>query len=201
MELLLKWYTLMAIRAFDKAHPIRFPIMDSSSEIGGLRDLDPQAVSLIYSQYFPEVYRYVRFRLGDELLSEDVTSEVFLRLLKAVRERRGPRKNLHGWLISTAHHKVMDALRQKYRHPHETLTELISFDGHGPLEEVERRDTSAAMRKALLRLTGKQQHVLALRFGEGCSLEETAALMNKNVNAVKALQFRALSALQRILDA
>jgi RNA polymerase sigma-70 factor (ECF subfamily) len=46
-------------------------------------------------------------------------------------------------------------------------------------------------------LTPEQQHVLALRFGQGYSLEETATFMNKNVNAVKALQFRALAALQR----
>jgi RNA polymerase sigma-70 factor (ECF subfamily) len=46
-------------------------------------------------------------------------------------------------------------------------------------------------------LTPEQQHVLALRFGEGFSLEETAAVMNKNVNAIKALQFRALASLQR----
>jgi RNA polymerase sigma-70 factor (ECF subfamily) len=48
-------------------------------------------------------------------------------------------------------------------------------------------------------LTAEQQHVLALRFGQGYSLEETAAFMDKNVNAVKALQFRALAALQREL--
>ncbi|MFN2152656.1 MAG: sigma factor-like helix-turn-helix DNA-binding protein, partial [Anaerolineales bacterium] len=36
-----------------------------------------------------------------------------------------------------------------------------------------------------------------LRFGDGYSLEETAAVMQKKVNAVKALQFRALAALQR----
>jgi RNA polymerase sigma-70 factor, ECF subfamily len=47
------------------------------------------------------------------------------------------------------------------------------------------------------RLTDEQQHVLALRFGQGYSLEETAKVMKKNVNAVKALQFRALTNLQR----
>jgi RNA polymerase sigma-70 factor (ECF subfamily) len=46
-------------------------------------------------------------------------------------------------------------------------------------------------------LTSEQQHVLALRFGQGYSVEETAAHLQKNINAVKALQFRALAALQR----
>ncbi len=50
---------------------------------------------------------------------------------------------------------------------------------------------------ALIQLTEDQQQVLALRFGQGYSLEETAAVMKKQINAVKALQFRALNALQR----
>jgi RNA polymerase sigma-70 factor (ECF subfamily) len=53
------------------------------------------------------------------------------------------------------------------------------------------------MNEAYARLTAEQQHVLALRFGQGYSLEETATFMDRNVNAVKALQFRALAALQR----
>jgi DNA-directed RNA polymerase specialized sigma24 family protein len=48
-------------------------------------------------------------------------------------------------------------------------------------------------------LTTEQQNVLALRFGDGYSLEETAAAMRKNVNAIKALQFRALASLQRYI--
>jgi RNA polymerase sigma-70 factor, ECF subfamily len=173
---------------------------DSRSEVDHLRNLDSQAVSLVYNQYFPEVFRYVRYRLGDEVLSEDIASEVFFRLLKAVKERRGPERNLRGWLIATAHHMVTDHLRRKYRHPLETISDLLSSDGKGPLEEVEQRDVSYALRLALSQLTRDQQHVLALRFGQGYSLEETASLMKKKVNAVKALQFRALTALQHKMD-
>jgi RNA polymerase sigma-70 factor (ECF subfamily) len=49
-------------------------------------------------------------------------------------------------------------------------------------------------------LTGEQQHVLALRFGGAYSLEETAVLVGSNVNAIKALQFRALQSLRRALS-
>ena len=49
-------------------------------------------------------------------------------------------------------------------------------------------------------LTEEQQNVLTLRFGNGFSLEETAAMLKKNVNAIKQLQFRALAALNRKLD-
>lgn len=67
----------------------------------------------------------------------------------------------------------------------------------GPATEADQREQNRAVQNALQKLTPEQQHVLAMRFGQGYSLEETAAQLNKNVNAVKALQFRALAALQR----
>jgi RNA polymerase sigma-70 factor (ECF subfamily) len=69
--------------------------------------------------------------------------------------------------------------------------------GHGPQHEVDIREQNRFVQQACAQLTEEQQQVLALRFGQEYSLEETATLLNKNVNAVKALQFRALAALQR----
>ena len=64
-------------------------------------------------------------------------------------------------------------------------------------DEIDRRHQNASIRAAYSQLTPEQQHVLALRFGDGFSLEETAKVMKKKVNAIKALQFRAMTALQR----
>jgi RNA polymerase sigma-70 factor (ECF subfamily) len=63
--------------------------------------------------------------------------------------------------------------------------------------EVDAREQNRSVQAAYSQLTAEQQHVLALRFGQGYSLEETATHLKKNTNAVKALQFRALAALQR----
>jgi len=187
----------MVSRDFSNVFLLKTRMIESTSERDYLVSLDPQAVTAVYNQYFPQILRYVHYRLGDEKLAEDITSEVFLTLLKAIRARRGPEKNLRGWLIGTARHMITDHVRRKYRHPVEAIEESLKFDGQSPSEEVERRDSHSSLRKALAELTEEQQHVLALRFGQGCSLEETATLMKKKVNAVKALQFRALNALQR----
>ena len=61
------------------------------------------------------------------------------------------------------------------------------------------REQNRTVKLAYTKLTPEQQEVLALRFGLGYSLEETAVHVKKKVNAVKALQFRALAALQREL--
>jgi len=173
------------------------PLIDDDRVLDGLRNLDQQAIGAIYDQYFSEIYRYVLYRIGDPTLAEDIASDVFVRLLEAAQSGRPPQTNLKGWLIGTASHIVTDHLRKKYRRPEEEISESMPDRGPSLTAEVDQREQNRAVNDAYDQLTPEQQHVLALRFGQGYSLEETAATMNKNVNAVKALQFRALAALQR----
>lgn len=88
-------------------------------------------------------------------------------------------------------------MRKKYRRPEEQISESLPDLQPGPVSQVDQREQNHIVKSAYVQLTPDQQHVLALRFGPGGTLEKTATFMKKNVNAVKALQFRALSALQR----
>jgi len=170
---------------------------DEQSALDGVQNLTSKGIGAIYDKYFPEVYRYVRYRLNDQFLAEDITSEVFVRLLQAIQKKRGPSSNLKAWLLATASHIVTDYIRRTYRRPTEVLPEDVLDSSSLPGDEYDRRQDIRDFQQAFSRLTGEQQHVLSLRFGEGYSLEETASLLKKKVNAVKALQFRALAALQR----
>jgi RNA polymerase sigma-70 factor (ECF subfamily) len=173
------------------------PLIDDDRALAGLQDLDQQAIGAVYDKYFSEIYRYVLYRIGDPTVAEDIASDVFMRLLESVQVGRPPQTNLKGWLIGTASHIVTDHLRKKYRRPEEEISESLPDRGPSLTAEVDQREQNRMVNDAYAQLTSEQQHVLALRFGQGYSLEETAATMNKNVNAVKALQFRALAALQR----
>ena len=172
-------------------------ITDAQQELNRLRELDAKTIGAVYDQYFSEVYRYVLYRVGDQTLAEDIASDVFVRLLEAAQGGNSPQTNLKGWLIGTASHAVTDHLRRKYRRREEGISESLPDHGPSLMAEVDQREQKRVVNDAYAQLTAEQQHVLALRFGQGYSLEETATFMNKNVNAVKALQFRALAALQR----
>ena len=63
-------------------------------EIDLLNTLDPQAITAIHNRYYPEVYRFARFRVSDEVIAEDIASDVFMNLLEAVHKGRGPYTNL-----------------------------------------------------------------------------------------------------------
>ena len=167
------------------------------TELDALRKLDPKAIGAVYDSYYPDVYRFVRYRLDDEAAAEDIASEVFVRLLEAVKSGQAPRTNLKAWLLGTASHIVTDHFRQAYRRPTTELPETLPDGRPDPALDAEERERARNLKAALSKLTEEQQNVLALRFGQGCSLEETADLLKKNVNAIKQLQFRALAALNR----
>ncbi len=172
---------------------------EEQGALKGLQKLDSQSIGAIYDQYFIEVHRYVRYRVNDDAIAEDIASDVFMRLLEASQKGQGPQTNLKGWLIATASNAVNDHLRRKYRRPTETLSDAMPDAATSVNAEVDLREQNRAVQQAYAQLTDEQQHVLALRFNQGYSLEETALYMKKKVNAVKALQFRALASLQRMI--
>ena len=183
----------------NKANTIdQMAVLDVHQELDGLRELDSQVIGTVYDRYFADVYRFVVYKLNDEQVAEDISSDVFVRLLEAVKKKRGPQTNIKGWLLATASNAVADHLRKVYRRPTEALSETMPDENASTMrEEIDLREQGDAVRAAYAELTPDQQNVLAFRFGSGYSLEETARMMDKKVNAVKALQFRALAALQR----
>ncbi len=174
-------------------------IFDERSVLDDLQRFDSQAVARVYDHYYSAIYRFIFFRLGDKSTSEDIASDVFMRLLEALQRRQAPRSNLKGWLLGTASHAVNDHLRQKYRRNEQPISEALPDQTPGVQSGFDQKEQDHSLQLAYSRLTVEQQNVLALRFGQDCTLAETAALMKKNINSVKALQFRALAALQREL--
>jgi RNA polymerase sigma-70 factor, ECF subfamily len=183
-----------------KIHLANEGVMNSETILARARQLDPHVLAGIHDEFYPVVYRYVRYRLDDEQVCEDIAAEVFLRLLDALHQKKGPSQNLQGWLLGTTSHLINDYLRHRYVRGQESLEEqnLVSHQDTESL--VDQSWQKQEIRAAIGRLTEEQQHVLALRFSDDRSLEETADMMGKSIGAVKTLQFRALASLRRILE-
>ena len=132
---------------------------DEQQVMDGLRSLDSQVISAIYDNYFNEVFRYVRYRISDEYAAEDITSEVFVRLLQAAQNKRGPQSNLKAWLFATAAHIVTDHIRHTYRRPTDPLPEDLIDPTSAPSDEFDRREQAQKFKQAFSHLTPEQQHV------------------------------------------
>jgi RNA polymerase sigma-70 factor (ECF subfamily) len=145
------------------------------------------------------MYAYIYRRVGDARLAEDLTSELFLRLLSAVQSGRAWRNSFVGWLYRIAHNLVVDTYRRRTPPQVALEDQPLASDEEGPADTVQEAADREALRAALGLLTTDQQQVLALRFGEGLTAKETARILNKTTGAVEAMQHRALASLRRIL--
>ena len=174
-------------------------------EIDLLNTLDPQAITVIHNRYYPEVYRFARFRVSDEVVAEDIASDAFMNLLEAVHKGNGPNSNIRGWLIRTTANLVNDHFRKIYNRPKDEPAEILESNTdlyllqNDPVTLTDQADRLRQLQGAIDELTDAQKLVITLRFGNRLSLEETAELMGKETNTIKALQYRAMQALRRKL--
>ena len=161
---------------------------------------DPEVLGELYDRYASQVYAYVYRRVGDPEVAEDLTGEVFMRVVKALHAGQTWHTSFRAWLFRVAHNLVVDHYRRRPPEPLLALDETdIAAEETSPADRLQQMLDHERLRRALRCLTSEQQEVLALRFGEGLTARQTAGVVNKTVGAVEALQHRALAALRRIL--
>lgn len=147
----------------------------------------------IYDANAPRIYRYIYHRLGNRVLAQDLTSEVFVRFLYS----RTTPDNLTAFLYRIAHNLIVDYLR---RNPAtEPLDENLAAEHGDPAHSAELEAERLRVRRALKRLTPEQEQVVVLKYLEGLSNEEIARVLDKPVGAVKALQHRGMATLRVLL--
>jgi RNA polymerase sigma-70 factor, ECF subfamily len=174
-------------------------VQDELILLNRARALDQEALAQIHDTYYTAMYRYIAFRVGDHQTAEDLTSEVFMRLLGALRNRNAPQNTLRGWLYGVAARVVKEHYRQGSRARHVWLDETIPSPQSAPDMAVEAALAHEQLQAAMTELTEEQQNVIALRFGYEMPIQDVAETLGKTEGSVKMLQARALAALSRKL--
>ena len=173
---------------------------DDTSLLERAREYDQIALSEIYDRYSRRIHSYIYRRLGDVHLAEDLTAEVFLKMLEAAQSKKFARTSISGWLYRIAHNLIVDHFRSQPQREVEPLDERLRAAVDDPTAVVEARLAQQGLRAALSHLTQEQQQVIVLRFGEGLSAPQVAGVMGKSEGAVRALQHRALATMRRTME-
>lgn len=162
---------------------------------------DTEAFGQLYDRYVDVVHRYAYARLGDRTLAEDVTSETFLRALRRIGTVSYRGRDVGAWFVTIARNLVLDHLKSG-RNRYEVVSgDPLDADRstEGPEPAVLRRLSSEELLRCIRQLPLDQQDCVVLRFLQGLSVAETAAVMRRTSGAVKALQHRALHRLATLL--
>ena len=169
----------------------------STTDLGSLRD--SAAFGQLYEQTVDSVYRYALVLVRDRDRAEDVAADVYLKAWKNRLSLRDGAAALP-WLLSITHNVAISMLRAS--------REVADVDLIEEREDLNARtDTAlfaeadaASLQSAMRRLTPEQQQVVFLRFFEELPHDVVAARLNRNPNAIRAIQFRALSRLRKLLE-
>ncbi len=176
------------------------PEFDEQATVEAAQRGDQRALSDLYEYYFPKVYRYVNARLATSEDAEDVSTEVFLRIIDNIGSFTFCGLPFGAWVFRIARNEVVSFVRrQKVRGVTAELNESIADLNADHVVEIETQFTIAVVREAAERLPEAQRQVIALRFGAGLSVAETAAALSKTENNVKVLQHKAIAKLQTMV--
>jgi RNA polymerase sigma-70 factor (ECF subfamily) len=155
----------------------------------------------VYEKYRPTIFNYIFYRVGDSELADDLTSDVFVKLVDKYDEQSRNGRPIAPWLYAIARNLVIDHQRRSGRIGWQPLNEQTPADeASNPSQQTETRLTQECLMSAMDHLTEDQRRVILLKFIEKRTNREIGDLLEKPEGAIKALQHRALAGLRRALE-
>jgi RNA polymerase sigma-70 factor (ECF subfamily) len=160
-----------------------------------------QALEELYLLHFDRIYSYLHMSVGNRHDAEDLTTQVFVKMLESVGKFRWRSAPFSAWLFRIAHNLAMDHFRANRRwQPEEEVPEPDPGDRSAAEEEALESIGRESMLEMIGKLSLEQQQVLTLKFVFNFSNAEAATILEKTEGAIKSLQHRALASLQRQLE-
>ena len=163
---------------------------------------DTKAIGDLYLAHHEQTYRYIYAKVFDPALAEDLTGEVFIRMVTRLSTYQDTGVPFQAWLYRIARNLIVDHFRKTKRTftvplDHEWLQTKADEE---PASLLETQLTLERLQHALAQIDSEQAEVIRLRFMVGLPLKEVAKRLGKTEAAIKAMQHRGVVALRVILQ-
>lgn len=180
------------------------PRYSSKTEIQDLKEVvhratrgDEDAAAMLFDAYYPRVYRYALVKLRHRMDAEDVAAETFSKVLRDLKRFRWMAGGFEAWLFKIAANAVVDQIRRAAKERTDGRSEEVEkADELSPEQVAVQKESAKELSELIQGLSSDQQEVIALRFAAGLKSGEIARVMGRKPNAVRQLQFRALTTLR-----
>lgn len=160
---------------------------------------DAAAFGDLYERYLDAIHNYVFYRVNGQQEAEDLTEAIFLKAWLALDQNPPQEAPFRLWLFRIAHNAIVDHYRLRKDQVSFEAANHLSDPVEGPEAFVTRQERTDTLKQMIQQLKEDHQQVLVCRFIVGMSHAETAVVMNRSEEAVRALQYRAIGALRNLL--
>jgi RNA polymerase sigma-70 factor (ECF subfamily) len=164
-------------------------------------DLSP--ASEIYDRYSTRIYNFVHRATGNRELAEDITQEVFLKVMSRAHQFHGGAR-LATWILAIAANSCRDYWRKrehKYKKEDDDVLETLPAPAGRSLEQVlDGRAVAKRVHEALGQLRDDHRQIILLARFDECTYVEIAEILGCSASAVKLRLFRAMQLLKKVLS-
>ena len=161
---------------------------------------DPGAFTRLYLRHYDAIFRYCAHRLFERTTAEDITSEVFLKMVENFQTFDGNEKQFRNWLYRIATNAINEHIRKTTRRS-AILTWVRWGSSKNSVDEGTAADESqgnqAVIKKALLTLKPEEQAIVTMRFFENMKTEEIAEVVGTSASTVRSQLSRAIEKLRK----
>ena len=172
--------------------------IDNEARIVVRSQRDPAAFVRLYRKYYDAIFRYCVHRLFERATAEDITSEVFLKVVENFEGFSGNDVQFRNWLYRIATNAVNQHLRKSARRS--GLLKIAREQASDRTSDCEESSKKwILLRDAVLALRPRYQTIITLRFFENLKLTEIAEVLASSPGTVRSQLARALAKLRRVL--
>ncbi len=180
--------------------------MEDRQLIHRIASMDKGALEALYGRYSTSVYSLAMYMLRNEALAEEVTQEIFLNIWLKASSFKADRGEPRSWIMSVAHHKVVDLIRSRRRSTimsdpadYETL-DLLPSGQISTEEQVEQNLDRERIMKAMSVLPEAQREVILMAYFQGYSQSAMAAKLGQPLGTIKTRVRLAMQKLRIVLE-
>lgn len=175
---------------------------DLKGAVRGAARGDQDSAAALFDHYYPRLYRFAFARLKDSQGAEDVASETFAKVLRDLDRFRWRGSGFEAWIFRIAKNLIIDRYRRGDREVigNEVVDTVLPAAPEAPESHAIAGEQSRELTSLIDRLPEEQREVVLLRFAGELDTHEVASITHRNANAVRQLQFRALTNLRKWMN-
>lgn len=175
--------------------------MSSQEELGLIKDCQNgnlASFSRLYDFYLDKIYRFIYYRVSHKETAEDLSSQTFLKALKAIDSADFSEKNFSAWIYKIAYNLIIDYYRSDKKEME--LDKILNLSTkENLLEEADKNRKIELIKKAMSFLSPKQRDIVIMRVWDELTYKEISAISGNSEENCKVIFSRAVLKLKENL--